>query len=87
MIRGRSVSETQRGGFRTWSTTAANAYRESSQADILNSMPLTNEQITRYSRQIIVPKMGGHAQERLLSSRIVVIAAPENLEEPLAYRT
>jgi len=48
-------------------------------------MPLTNEQIARYSRQIIIPKMGGHAQERLLSSRIVVIAGFEDLEEPLAY--
>ncbi len=48
-------------------------------------MPLTNDQIARYSRQIIIPKMGGHAQERLLSSRVVVIAAREDLEEPLAY--
>lgn len=48
-------------------------------------MTLTNEQIARYSRQIIIPKMGGHAQERLLSSRIVVLAALEDLEEPLAY--
>jgi hypothetical protein len=48
-------------------------------------MTLTNDQIARYSRQIIIPKMGGHAQERLLSSRIVVLAALEDLEEPLAY--
>ncbi len=48
-------------------------------------MPLTNDQIARYSRQIIIPKMGGHAQERLLSSRIVVISSREDLEEPLAY--
>jgi hypothetical protein len=48
-------------------------------------MPLTNEQIARYSRQIIIPKMGGHAQERLLSSRLVIIAAFEDLEEPLEY--
>jgi hypothetical protein len=48
-------------------------------------MPLSNDQISRYSRQIIIPKMGGHAQERLLSSRIVIIASPEDLEEPLAY--
>jgi hypothetical protein len=48
-------------------------------------MPLTNEQIARYSRQIVIPKMGGHAQERLLSSRLVVIASREDLEEPLAY--
>ena len=40
-------------------------------------MPLTNEQIARYSRQIIIPRMGGRAQERLLSSRLVIIAAYE----------
>jgi len=48
-------------------------------------MALTNEQIARYSRQIIIPKMGGRAQERLLSSRLAIIAALEDLEEPLAY--
>ena len=48
-------------------------------------MPLTNEQITRYSRQIIIPEMGGQAQERLLSSRVVVIASREDLDQPLAY--
>ena len=48
-------------------------------------MPLTNEQIARYGRQIIIPKMGGHAQERLLSSRLVLIASHEDLKEPLAY--
>jgi hypothetical protein len=48
-------------------------------------MPLTEEQIARYSRQIIIPKMGGHAQERLLGSRIVLISSREDLEEPLAY--
>jgi hypothetical protein len=48
-------------------------------------MPLTEEQIARYSRQIIIPKMGGRAQERLLGSRIVLIASRADLEEPLAY--
>ncbi|MGO9454114.1 MAG: hypothetical protein ACLQDV_24155 [Candidatus Binataceae bacterium] len=48
-------------------------------------MPLTNDQIARYSRQIIIPKMGGQAQERLLGSRLVVISSREDLEEPLAY--
>jgi hypothetical protein len=48
-------------------------------------MPLTNDQITRYSRQIIIPKMGGRAQERLLSSRLVIIGAFEDIEEPLKY--
>ena len=48
-------------------------------------MPLTDEQIARYSRQIIIPKMGGRAQERLLSSRLVIIGAFEDIEEPLKY--
>jgi molybdopterin/thiamine biosynthesis adenylyltransferase len=50
-----------------------------------SSMPLSNEQIARYSRQIIIPKMGGRAQERLLSSRLVIIGALEDIEEPLKY--
>ena len=48
-------------------------------------MALTNEQISRYSRQIIVPNWGGRAQERLLSSRLVVAATFEDIAEPLAY--
>ena len=63
----------------------AESYREASQADILAGMSLTNDQIARYSRQIIIPKMGGHAQERLLGSRVVLISSRDDLEEPLAY--
>jgi hypothetical protein len=48
-------------------------------------MPLNESQITRYSRQIIVPKMGGHAQERLLSSRMVLIGTLDDIAQPLAY--
>lgn len=48
-------------------------------------MALSNEQIARYSRQIIIPRMGGRAQERLLSSRLVIISAFEDLEAPLKY--
>jgi len=48
-------------------------------------MALTNDQIARYSRQIVIPQMGGHTQERLLSSRLVVISSREDLEEPLSY--
>jgi hypothetical protein len=48
-------------------------------------MPLTDAQIERYSRQIIVPRVGGRAQERLLAARIVVTAEREDLDGPLAY--
>jgi hypothetical protein len=48
-------------------------------------MPLNDAQISRYSRQIIVPKMGGHAQERLLSSRMVLIGTLDDIAQPLAY--
>jgi hypothetical protein len=48
-------------------------------------MPLTDAQIERYSRQIIVPRIGGRAQERLLAARIVIAAARQDLDAPLAY--
>jgi hypothetical protein len=48
-------------------------------------MPLSDAQIARYSRQIIVPKMGGRAQERLLGSRALLICAYDDVAEPLAY--
>lgn len=50
-------------------------------------MPLTDLQIERYSRQIIVPRVGGLAQERLLAARVVLTAEREDLETPLAYLT
>jgi hypothetical protein len=50
-------------------------------------MPLTPPQIDRYSRQIIVPGMGGHAQERLLASRLVLAGESQDIEPALHYMT
>ena len=36
---------------------------------------LTTEQIERYSRQIMVPDLGGKAQMRLCQSRVLIIGA------------
>lgn len=38
-------------------------------------MPLTKEQIKRYSRHILLDNVGGRGQEKLLGSRILVIGA------------
>jgi len=38
-------------------------------------MKLTNEQIERYSRQIILKEIGGKGQEKLLNSKVLVIGA------------
>ena len=48
-------------------------------------MPLTDTQIERYSRQIIVPRVGSRAQQRLLTARTVIIAERADLDAPMAY--
>ena len=42
-------------------------------------MPLTDEQIDRFSRQILVPEIGGRGQQRLLESRVVIFGQSEPL--------
>jgi hypothetical protein len=48
-------------------------------------LALSNEQIDRYSRQIIVPGVGGAGQEKLLESHLVVIGDAPDIELVLAY--
>ncbi len=46
---------------------------------------LTDEQIDRYSRQIILPEVGGRGQERLLAARMTLLAEVEDLAPALNY--
>lgn len=48
-------------------------------------MALSRAQIERYSRQLIVARLGGRAQERLLAARLLLVGAPDDAETPLAY--
>jgi hypothetical protein len=48
-------------------------------------MSLTDAQIDRYSRQIIVPHIGGRGQERLLAARVMLAGDMRDIEAPLAY--
>jgi len=38
-------------------------------------VPLTDLQIERYSRQVILPEVGGRGQERLMEARVLVVGA------------
>jgi len=46
---------------------------------------LTDAQIERYSRQIILPEVGGRGQERLLAARLTVMAEIDDLTPALNY--
>jgi hypothetical protein len=48
-------------------------------------MALSDRQIERYSRQIIVPEAGGIGQERLLAARVALVGEAGELEAVLAY--
>lgn len=47
-------------------------------------MNLTEEQIERYSRHILLPEIGGEGQERLLAGKVLVVGAG-GLGSPAAY--
>ncbi|MGO9056171.1 MAG: HesA/MoeB/ThiF family protein [Candidatus Binataceae bacterium] len=46
---------------------------------------LTDNQIERYSRQIILPEVGGRGQERLLAARLTVLAEIDDFTPALNY--
>ncbi|HEX2244545.1 MAG TPA: ThiF family adenylyltransferase, partial [Gammaproteobacteria bacterium] len=48
------------------------------------SIRLTSEEIERYSRQILVPDLGGKGQIRLRQARVLVVGAG-GLGSPAAY--
>ena len=45
----------------------------------------TDEQIMRYSRQIVLPEVGGRGQKTLLASRVLVIGAGGLGSSAIAY--
>jgi len=47
-------------------------------------MGLTNDQISRYSRHLIMPEVGVEGQEKLINSKVLCIGAG-GLGSPLAH--
>ncbi len=47
-------------------------------------MDLTEEQIERYSRQIVLKEIGGIGQNKLLNSKVTIVGAG-GLGSPVAY--
>jgi len=48
-------------------------------------MTLTDAQIDRYSRQIIVPHIGGRGQEHILAARMLLVGDARDIDTPRAY--
>ena len=48
-------------------------------------MTLTDAQIDRYSRQIIVPRIGGRGQERIMAARMLLVGDARDIEVPREY--
>ena len=48
-------------------------------------MPLSDDQLERYARQIIVPGIGVQGQERLLAARVLVVGAPRGVAQASVY--
>ncbi len=48
-------------------------------------MVLSDAQIERYSRQIVLPQVGGRGQERLLAARVTIAGELADLEWALGY--
>jgi hypothetical protein len=48
-------------------------------------MGLSNQQIERYTRQIIVPGFGGTGQERLLTARLMLAGRADDIASVFSY--
>jgi len=48
-------------------------------------MPLSDDDIDRYSRQILVPEIGGRGQERLLRSSVLCVGDTDELRTAAQY--
>lgn len=48
-------------------------------------MPLSDDQLERYARQIIVPGIGVQGQQRLIEARVLVVGHPRGVAQTALY--
>src|SRR5437773_8990391 len=77
------------GPARTWSRCSATraSATSASRSTLISSMPFlpdSEEQVTRYSRHILLPEVGGKGQQKIGQAKVLIVGAG-GLGSPVAF--